>query len=248
MRNIAGNVLLAAAALLVCVIPLVPASGAMQDEKLRLDKPAPVVRKRTVKKRRVVEQVPLLRIEWSVLKRDEDERPRETSTDAVFHHGDRLQIRIKSNQKGHVHIFQNTEGEDNGEQVFPDSSIRHGSNVVNGYEEIIIPSECARENRYEDGSCWFGVKDPAGLEVFTVILSREAIPEALKGINVPGGKISLRDLARIKDTPNRMTSRKVLGSESSNGSGSHAITVINTDTRNNEELIVRVKLNHKGRE
>jgi hypothetical protein len=223
----------------------------MQDEKLRLDKP---VLKRTVKKTvkrkriTVTEQVPLLRIEWSVLKKDEDERPRETSTDAIFHDADRLQIRIKSNQKGHLHIFQNTEGQDNGEQVFPDSSIRHGSNLVNAYEEIVIPSECAREFRHEDGSCWLAVKDPPGLEVFTVILSREAIPETLKGINVPGGKIGLRDLARIKDTPSRMTSRKVLGSESSGGSGPHAITVINTDTRNNEELIVRIKLNHKGRE
>lgn len=250
MRNSARNVLLAAAGLLICVAPLVPTSSAMQDEKLRLDKPAPVLRKRMVKKKRitVTEHVPLLRIEWSVVQRDEDERARETSTDAIFHDGDRLRIRIKSNQKGYLHIFQNTEGQDNGEQVFPDSGIRHGSSLVNGYEEIVIPSECAREFRYEDGSCWLAVKDPAGLEVFTVILSREAIPRALKGISGLGGKISLRDLAKIKDTPSRMTSREVLGSESSGGSGPHAITVSNMDTGNNEELIVRIRLNHKGTE
>ena len=221
---------------------------ATQTDRLKWDKPAPVVRKRRGPKKAYVEQAPLLRLDWSVLKRDENELPRETSSDAIFHDGDRLQLRIKANQKGHLHMFQNTDGEDNGEQVFPDSGIRGGSSLVNEYEEIVIPSECERKLRDENGNCWFRVTDPPGLEIYTVILSREAIPDALKGINVPGGKIKLRDLARIKETPTTMTSKKVLGSESGGRFGLHAITVINNDKRNNEELIVRIRLNHKGKE
>src|SRR6266567_3807755 len=70
------------------------------------DRPVPIQRKkktnrlprRTRRQPQAVERVPLLKLQWRVLKVKEDGADEETSPIALFHAGDRLRLAVKTNQ------------------------------------------------------------------------------------------------------------------------------------------------------
>jgi len=186
----------------------------------------------------------LLTLEYRVGKKAENGKPVETSSTAIFQNGDLLQIKIKVNQDGYLHIIHNREGTD-GEVLFPDSRINNGNHFVNKNQELIIPSYCTREAMDEQGNCWFEIFDRPGNEVFTLIFSREARPDVLNQISVVGGTVKLDDIRKIKSSPNQITSRPNVSRQQGGGAGGYAIWVTNTDRKNNEELIEKIVLNHK---
>jgi Domain of unknown function (DUF4384) len=187
----------------------------------------------------------LLTLEYRILKRSKDGTPIETSPTAIFQNDDALQLRIKVNQDGYLHIIQNREGAD-GELVFPDSRINDGNNFVKSNQEIVIPSNCPPRSKYldEQGNCWFGVEGLAGREIYTIIFSREAVPDVMNQIPREGGAIKQQDIKRIKESANQITSRPDLSPRQGGGAGRYIQWVTNFNRNNNEELVKRVVLNH----
>ncbi|HVG19904.1 MAG TPA: DUF4384 domain-containing protein [Blastocatellia bacterium] len=193
----------------------------------------------------------MLTLEYRILKRSHNGTPIETSPTAIFQNDDALQLRIKVNQDGYLHIIQNREGAD-GELVFPDSRINNGNNFVRKNQEIVIPSNCPTAkspdgSSYvdEQGNCWFDVQGLAGSEVYTFIFSREAVPEVMNQISIVGGVVKRQDLTRIKRSANQITSRPSLSPRQGGGAGRYVQWVTNKDPKNNEELIEKIALNHK---
>jgi Domain of unknown function (DUF4384) len=221
-----------------------------QAEKLTWDLDQDV--KRVVKKNRKpvrrakpTERVPLLTLEYRVMKQDEEMTPRETNPQSVFYTGDRLQIRIKANQSGYLYIIQNTEQGD-GQIIFPDSRIDGGRNLVKKNEEHVIPARCEKQYIDDRGNCWFWMEPPAGSEVFTVIFSRDLITDLSDKLIDPGGKVRRKVidelLADSAQTIKRTSKPK------GEGAGQFAIWVTNTNSKDNEELITDIILLHKERE
>jgi uncharacterized protein DUF4384 len=183
----------------------------------------------------------LLTLEYRILKEAENGAPIETSPNAVFYTGDRLQLRVKTNQDGYLYIVQGNDGDD-GTIIFPDSQINNGENSVNKNKELIVPFKC--ESKRKD-DCWFEFGPPPGREIFTVIFSREAVPETITRITARGGIVKWRDIAGIHENAKPATSRPNLSPQQGGGAGRYIQWVTNIDPKNNEELIKKVMLDHK---
>jgi hypothetical protein len=193
--------------------------------------------------RRRVIRAPLLTLEFRVLKQSEEGTPVEINPNAIFYTGDQLQLRIKPNQDGYLHIIEHTDGHD-GEIIFPETRINNGQNFVKKNQEIIVPSNCEEIRK---DNCWLQVQPPTGREIFTVIFSREASPAVMDQINRMGAGIKLSEIAKIKESASKRTSRPNLPPERGGGAGRYVIWVSNADSRNNEELIAKIVLNHQER-
>src|ERR1700754_2038055 len=171
---------------------------------------------------KVIIRAPLLRLEYKIVKKAEDGKPVETSSTAIFQNNDLLQLRIKVNQDGYLHIIQNREGND-GDIVFPDSRIDNGNHFVKKNQEIIIPSHCSRESMDEQSNCWYEIQNRAGNEIYTLIFSREAKPEVLNQLPAVGGTVKQSDILRVKSTVNQITSRPKLSPPQGGGARGHAL-------------------------
>jgi hypothetical protein len=198
-------------------------------------------------RRRQVIRKPLLTLEWRIMMEGEDQELDDVSPQTIFHTGDRIQLRVKPNQDGYLTIIQNTEG-DEGVVLFPDSRIKNGKNFVKKNQEIILPSSCDKDYLDKNGNCSFELQEPAGREIITLIFSREAIPAVIGRINIVGGNVKWGEIAEVKETKTKTTSRPNLSPEKGGGAGRYAIWVTNADRKNNEELVEKIVLNHKERE
>lgn len=231
------------------------ASASAQAEKLTWDRDVQIKRvvkpgRKAPRARPRVERAPLLTLEYRVMKQAEDLSPRETNPQTVFHTGDRLQLRIKTNQNGYLYIIQNTETGD-GQIIFPDSRIDEGRNLVRKNEEHAIPARCEKQYIDEQGNCWFWMEPPAGREVFTVIFSRDIISDLSDKLVDAGGKVRrevIKNLMTSSAQTLKRTSRPNLSTDQGGGAGRYVIWVTNTNSKNNEELITDIILLHKERE
>ena len=206
-----------------------------------------IERRASTGRRRQIIRKPLLTLEWRIMMEREDLEPEEVSPQTIFHTGDRIQLRVKPNQDGYLTIIQNTEGDD-GDVVFPDSRIKSGKNFVKKNQEITVPSSCDEYYLDKKGNCWFQLSEPAGREVFTLVFSREAIPAVIGRLEVVGGNVKWEEVAEIKETRSKTTSRPTLSPDKGGGAGRYAIWVTNADSKNNEELVEKIVLNHRERE
>ncbi|MEJ7709804.1 MAG: DUF4384 domain-containing protein [Pyrinomonadaceae bacterium] len=158
-----------------------------QDKNsLTWDRPVTVTRKKVVKPdtnrtkrrpsaRRRVEKVPLMTLQWRVMKVATDGNQTDTNPGAVFYPGDRLRLAVKVNQPGYLTIIHQGGPDKDGMIVFPDSRINSGQNYVKKNEEFVIPSACPAGINPRD--CALIVAPPAGVELFTLIFSRDLISD-----------------------------------------------------------------------
>jgi hypothetical protein len=194
------------------------------------------------RRRRVRVPATLLTIEYKVVKSDDDGNPVETSPTTIFQTGDRYQLRIKTNQEGYLHIIAQTDGHD-GEIIFPDSRINNGNNFIRAEKEFTVPSNCGPDQiEKRTGLCWLWMQPPAGKEIFTIIFSREAIPDSIERINKSGVTVSQSEINRMVASSdqklNRTSRPRGVGAEH------YRIWITNRNVKNNEELIAQIVLNH----
>src|SRR5262245_7432666 len=65
-------------------------------------------------------RVPLLTLEWRVVKHLGGGEQVETNPKTIFHTGDQVRVAMKTNQDGYLYVIRHNEGQD-GEILFPDS-------------------------------------------------------------------------------------------------------------------------------
>lgn len=220
-----------------------------QDSSLVWDKPVAVKRvskptRKSVPHRRV-ERVPLLTLEWRMLKRNSDGTVQETNPTAIFHTGDRIRLAIKANQNVYLYISHHSEGQD-GTLIFPDSRINNGENYVKKDQEYVLPAYCPTPEFDDPRDCWWKMTPPAGREEFTVICSRDMITSLPnQSLDIPG-TIKLNIINDLKTTSGqklKRTSRPDL-SYSEGGSGRYITWVTNTNAKDNEDLIETIVITH----
>lgn len=219
-----------------------------QDSSLVWDKPVTVKRvvkptRKTTPHRRVVERVPLLTLEWRILKRNNDGSSLETNPISIFHTGDRLRLAIKANQNAYLYIIHHSEDQD-GILIFPDSRINNGENYIKKDKEYILPAYCPTPEFEDPNDCWWRITPPGGKEEFTIIYSRDMITN-LPNQSDGSGTIKLSIIEQLKANSGQQlkrTSRPELNPQS--GSGRYITWVTNTNAKDNEDLIETIVITH----
>lgn len=220
-----------------------------QDSSLVWDKPVAVKRvdkpTRKIVPHRRVERVPLLTLEWRMLKRNNDGTSQETNPNAIFHTGDRIRLAIKANQNVYLYIVHHSEGQD-GTIIFPDSRINNGENYVKKNQEYVLPAYCPTPEFDDPKDCWWKMTPPAGREEFTVICSRDMITSLPNQTSDEVGVIKLNVINELKTGSGqklKRTSRPEL-SYQEGGSGRYITWVTNTNAKDNEDLIETIVITH----
>lgn len=234
--------------LLLLVQILVVRETLGQDSSLVWDKPVVVKRvakptRRVKPHRHIVEHVPLLTLEWRILKRNNDGTSQETNPSSMFHTGDRLRLAVKANQNAYLYIIHHSEGQD-GSLIFPDSRINNGENYIKKDQEYILPAYCPTPEFEDPNDCWWRITPPSGREEFTIIFSRDMITN-LPNQSDNAGTIKLSVIEQLLANSGqnlKHSSRPELNS--STGSGRYITWVTNTNARDNEDLIETIILTH----
>ena len=216
-----------------------PSSG---QNPLFDDRPVTIQRKkktnraprRTRKQPQAVERVPLLKLQWRVLKVKEDGNDEETSPVALFHAGDRLRLAVKTNQDGYLYIIHQAAPTQPGQIIFPDSRLNNGRNDVDRTQEFVLPSNCPAQIRKSD--CALIVTPPEGQEVFTLVFSRDQITNLPNSAMETGGGIPVETLMKLKADSGQILKRI-------KGSTPMSVLVVNTNTKDNEDIFETLVLN-----
>lgn len=222
-------------------------SSSVWTEEAKVERKAKPNRK-SRRPRPRVEKVPLLTLEYRVLKRGQDGTSIEANPITTFHAKDRVRVAIKVNQDGYLYIVNQTQDQNGNVTVkphliFPDSRIKDGQNFVKMNEEILLPAFCSPG--YDDhGVCWWRMDDKSGSEDVILIFSRDLITDLED--NTVAGVIKQSYIAQLKAGSERSkkTSRPDLSPSQGGGAGRYITWVTNTNTKDNEDLIETISLNH----
>lgn len=216
-------------------------SMAQSGNPLVDDRPVTIVRKtktnrRVVKRRpaKAVEQAPLLKLQWRVLKVKDNGLDEETSPLALFHVGDRLRLAVKTNQNGYLYIIHQSSPTEPGVIIFPDSRVNNGRNDVGKQQEVILPSNCPAGMAPQD--CSLAVAPPAGREVFTLVFTRDPFTDLPNTAAESTGGIPVQTLIKMRNDSGQ-TLRRIKGSTPL------SVLVVNTNTKDNEDIFETLLLN-----
>lgn len=185
-------------------------------------------------KRAPVEQVPLLSLQMRVLKLNKDGTQDETNPIATFFAGDLLRLAVRANQDGYLYIIHQSGPDKDGKIIFPDSRINGGQNFVTKNQEFVIPSNCPVGTDAQP--CALPVLPPAGQEYFTLIFSRDILLDLPNQASEAGGGIKPQTLMQLLSESGQKL-------RTTQGTSRYAIKIINTNTKDNEEIIKTLVLN-----
>jgi hypothetical protein len=223
--------------LIVC---LQPAATAQDNDSLFVGRPVPVAsvtrvvkrRRRVGRNRKPVVRTPLLAIQLRLYKLKDDGTPVETNPLSQFYADDRLRLGVRANQRGYLTIIQQREREQDGQILFPTSRLNDGGNYVEANKEFVVPSNCPADLRAFD--CAYIVPPGAGRALFTFIFSRDAIIDLPESATTSSGMIQAKV---IKDL--EQESAQQLNITTGTQTSPYAILVINTNRKDNEEIVTR---------
>jgi|SRR5581483_4271717 len=107
--------------------------------------------------------VPYLGLRYSILQVDDRDRAEEVDPNKVFRSGDRVQLKLESNDGGYLYVvLQGSMGD--WSVLFPSAEIRFGNNLMLSGRPVMIPGEEFGDFKFD--------KDP-GTEKLFVVLSRQ---------------------------------------------------------------------------
>lgn len=222
------------------VVCLHTAAAAQDNDSLFVGRPVPVAnvtrvvrrRRRVGRNRKPVVRTPLLAIQLRLYKLKDDGTAVETNPLSQFYAGDRLRLGVRANQRGYLTIIQQREREQDGQILFPTSRLNDGGNYIEANREFVVPSNCPADLKAAD--CAYVVPPGAGRALFTFIFSRDAIIDLPESATTSSGMIQAKV---IKDL--EQESAQQLNVTTGTQTSPYAILVVNTNRKDNEEIVTR---------
>ncbi|MCI0336640.1 MAG: DUF4384 domain-containing protein [Acidobacteria bacterium] len=172
-------------------------------------------------------------------------------TTRTFVDGELIRIAVQVNQNGFVYLINHTVKSD--KEIEGPVLLPGGKYSVKKDQEIVLPptplSECPAENQ-KDGKCWLRTEPPAGIEVVTIIFSRDEIDEWANlstAIKNPVAEPLINELTRKCPNPSRAVWTEAVqkNSKLKGIRGPHVKMVWNPNKNDNELLVERIEFNHK---
>lgn len=235
------------------LLPFIPSAPRVlaQVDSVTYDRPVEVERKEKPRRRarkprpkptrqkpRVVEKVPLLAVQYRILKVSSDGVMEETNAALnTFFAGDRLRLAVKANQDGYLYVIHQPGKGMDGQIIFPQSRVNNGQNYVTKNQELILPSNCGPQVKAAD--CALPVLPPAGQEYFTVIFSRDMLLDLPNQAAEAGGVVRPQIIEQLFSESGQLLELKP-------GETKYAIKLVNTNRADNEEIIKTLVLNKGG--
>jgi hypothetical protein len=189
-------------------------------------------------------KAPLLTMRWQFfVAGDETNEEAIDPAKRTFVDGELVRIAVQVNQSGYVYVINHTVKRDN--SIEGPFLISRGQYQIMKDQQLVLPLLCPESNRI-DGKCWWRTKSPPGLEVVTIIFSRDEIEE-WKDLDAgtedsPVSESLIYSLTR--QSPN--TNRNIWKRAPARGiRGQHVTTVWNPDPKRNEVLVERIEFTHK---
>lgn len=196
-------------------------------------------------------QVPLLAVQLRLMLVNADGSEVEANPLATFTERDRLRLSVQANQPGFLYIIRQKSQESDGEIIFPTSLVNNGSNLVAANIEYELPFNCPKEAVPDPRDCsltLFPVEE-SPQEYFTLVFTRDQLvdlPNDVKSSRVSlanlmsAGKIEAKTLVDlIEDSGQDLVSQT--------GDTLFAVRIINTNAKDNEEIIETFVLNKAKR-
>ena len=151
--------------------------------------------------------------------------------------GTRLRLSVKANQEGYLYVIYQRADTQDGVIIFPSPTINGGNNFVAANKEYTLPQDCTERDR-TGVNCSLPVLPPVGTELFTIIFSRDRLDE-LPNDALAASKVILTPdqvLQFYKESGQRLC-------ESQLKDVPYALKVVNTNLKDNEEIIKTFFLN-----
>jgi len=196
-------------------------------------------------------QVPLLAVQLRLMLVNPDGSETEANPLATFTQRDRLRLSVQANQQGFLYIIRQKSQESDGEIIFPTSLVNNGSNLVAANIEYELPFNCPKDAVPDPRDCsltLFPVEE-SPQEYFTLVFTRDQLidlPNDVKNTRVSlanlmsAGKIEAKTLVDlIEDSGQDLASQA--------GDTPFAVRIINTNAKDNEEIIETFVLNKMQR-
>ena len=212
-------------------------------------KPTATTKKTTTKK--VVRKISVLplAIQLKLLTVDEAGVGTEIDPQTAFMTDVRLRLSLKANQRGYLYVIHQKAQEADGEKIFPTQLVNNGSNYVAANKEYILPSNCPKELTPIDCSLTLLPFETAPMEFFTLIFTRDQLVDlpndvgnkrvSLTKLSEGTGKIKAETLVSlIEDSGQNLVAQQ--------GDTPFAVRIINTNVKDNEEIIETFIINKKG--
>lgn len=160
-----------------------------------------------------------LGLRYSLLKQVRDNQVEEVDPDAIFHSGDRIRLRIESNDSGYLYVVQHGSS-GRWTLLFPSEETPGGRNTIEKGDRHELPP----------GDVWFAFDKNPGIEKIFLVLSRKPQPDLEKLIpsSGPGKPASSLESATGK-LRSQIAARDLVFENTSKGSsGEKAVYVVNT--------------------
>jgi hypothetical protein len=226
---------------------LVQSAAAQEDDYGKWKKQEQITRPVTRKRPRPVTiTAPLLTMRWQFLVASDQKEQPVNPKSRDFVDGERARIAVQVNQNGYLYVINHTVKGDN--SIEGPLLISRGQYSVKKDQQQVIPVTCPDSDR-KNGKCWWTLKQPAGLEVVTIIFSRDEIDE-WKDFNSddedpPVSESLVHEKSRESPNPQRKAWTVRKGSRPVGLNGPHVAMVWNPNLKNNEVLVERIEFNHK---
>lgn len=231
-------------------------SASARAQGITWDRPQSVTRKAKpkrkyrahgrVKVRPKVETAPLLTVQYLLMKLRPDGTQLAINPGSQLNNGDMLRLAVTPNQEGFLYIIHQYEGED-GQILFPNSRVNDGQNFVAKNQEFLLPPPNCGAG--DPRACWYPVTPSPKKEFFIVIFSRDLIldlpNQAAQEALSAGGAVKKEIIDEYLKSVNP-ADYLVKGRPSTATAGTpspYAVWVINKNTKDNEEIVLRVPLN-----
>lgn len=181
----------------------------------------------------------LLSLQYRVLKVERNGSQIEVNPITVFNPEDRFRFGFKPDSDGFLYIIQQTDPNQPGTMLFPDSSVNGGQNFVRKGQEFTVPSGCM--SGVTSWDCSYRIDGVAGQDFYTIIFSRDATPNLPPDAMEADGDIKPEALRRHWTTSGQKLSAP------RRGDTIFSLRVNNLNPAADAELTVRYLLNKRGR-
>jgi hypothetical protein len=208
-----------------------------QSDPLNVGLPVTIIRKakstrKSPETSKGVERVPLLKLEWRLLRVSRDGSEEEVSPMQGFRAGERLRISVRANQDGYLYVVHQRSATSDGRLIFPDLQLNNGSSSI-GSSEIVLPSNCPSDVERRD--CALILSRSNGTELLHLFFSRDPYKELPLTVYETPEKISAETLLKLKSESTQTLRRQ-------KGSTPLSELLTNINTRDNEEIVETLEL------
>ncbi|CAN5275806.1 hypothetical protein BH10ACI1_BH10ACI1_16260 [soil metagenome] len=220
------------------------------EKKSRRNYRRTTTNKRTVQKKivRKVKVLPLA-VQLRLLTVDEAGKETEVDSQTSFTTNTRLRLSLEANQLGYLYVIRQGAQEEDGEIIFPTQLVNNGSNNVAANKEYILPSNCPKDLIQNPIDCSLTLLpfETAPKEYFTIIFTRDLLVDLPNDVRnrrvslinlMSAGKLKSETLVNLIDD----SSEDLVAQQ---GDTTFAVRIINTNVKDNEEIIETFVINKK---